>query len=208
MITLNYSVLERNDSKVLTLTDTSTGWGTDTDINFTSIRALSNLTYAITAIITINTTDSSTLYDQIDLYSLTATTPFVSQSNMVFPIDATKLTISASALGDINTLLPDGIWDIQYNLLHYVGGAWTIIHTITQSVLVYGQTKTAVYNRLRQVPDLDETGNSYRDIQEALFYYTYLQAIEKSAFIAKKVDLLQMLQTLERLLLNGSNYPW
>lgn len=208
MINLNFSVLERNDSKLITFTDTSTGWGTNSDPNYTSIRSLASNTYALTMDIVINTTSGITTCDTIDLYTIAATTPFAAQSDLVFPIDSTILKVNGNALGTSNFQLYDGIWDVTYKVLHFTGSAWTTLRTFTQSILVYGKSKTAVYDRLRLVPDLHEIGNSYREIQETLFYYTYLQAIEKSAFLAQKSQLLTMLETLERLLLNGSNYPW
>jgi hypothetical protein len=127
---------------------------------------------------------------------------------MVFPISAADLQISASPLGTTDTELPDGIWDIVYKLQQYTGGAWVDVASSTISILMYGQIKTKVYDKLRKVPKWSELSSGYRDINEASYYYTYLQAIEKSAFVARKAELLQMLETLERLLLNGSNYPW
>jgi hypothetical protein len=206
-LALELSALERNDSKLLTLTDVSTGWNTGGDPDFTSIAIRSNNTYSLTIDITLNTPTGVVIYDQIDGYLL-GDGPFAVQSDMVFPISATSLQINSSPLGTIDTLLPDGIWDVTYKLQHYVTGSWVDVATKSVSILVYGQIKTKVYNKLRKVPKWSECANGYRDISEASFYYTYLQSIEKSAFVARKAELLQMLETLERLLLNGSNYPW
>lgn len=203
-LTLSLSAVERNDSKLLTLTDTSTDWGTP---SYTDIAARTSLTYSLTLDITINTPTATTVYDQIDCYVL-AEGPFTAQSDLVFPISAAELLISSSPLGTTDTLLPDGIWDIVYKVQHYSGGTWSDVATKSFSILMYGQIKTKVYDKLRKVPKWSDCPNGYRDINEASYYYTYLKSIESSAFVARKTELIQMLETLERLLLNGSNYPW
>lgn len=207
-VSLNYTVVERNDSKTITFTDTSTGWNTGGDPNFTSIRALTSHTYALTLGITITSSTSAITYDDIDLYTIAPTVPFTQQSDMVFTIDASKLKISGVAIGDSNTELPDGIWDVTYNLLTYSGSAFSTTRTFSQGILIYGVVKSKVYNRLRQVPNLYQLQSSYREINEIAFYNTYLESIQKSAFVAKRTELIAMLETLQRLLLNGSNYPW
>jgi hypothetical protein len=205
-LVLNLSVVERNDSKLITFTDTSTGWGTEGDPNVTNLDPRTELTYSLTIDITINTSTEVIVCDQIDLRDLFG--PFTTTADLVFPLDYT--TILSSGVGvDSNEVLPDGIWDITYKVQQYVTGSWVDIDSYVFSVLIYGDVKTQVYNRLRQVPNLYNSKILMgRDIQEPLLYYTFLQSIEKSAFVARKEELLSMLETLERLLLNGSNYPW
>lgn len=205
-IVLGLSVVERNDSKLLTFSDTSTGWGTGGDPNVTDIAVRTDLTYSLTLSITIHQPNSDIIYDLIDLYTING--PFATTADLVFPISAANLKVSGSALGDTTTNLPDGIYDITYKLQHYVTGAWVDLYTLTEYALVYGQVKYQVYDKLRQLPILYEYTNPPRDILEAELYNTFLQSIEKSAYIAKKTELVDMLETLQRLLLNGSNYPW
>src|SRR4030042_3451832 len=207
MIALDLSVIEQNDSKVITFTDTSTGWGTGGDPSYTNIAARTSQTYSLILDITINTPSGTTVYDTIDLYGKGLATPFTAQTDLIFALDATELLISSVAIGTVDTLLSDGVWDIIYRVQQYTGGNWVTLDTKTFSILVYGQVKTSVYDKLRLVPRWTESDVSkHRDIQEAGYYYTYLQSIEKSAFIARKEDLLEMLETLQRLLINGSNY--
>lgn len=206
-VALAYTVLERNDSQQITFTDTSTGWG-GSNPNFTSIQSLTSKTYALTLNIIINSPSSTITCDTIDLYVLNGSTQFTSQSQLVFNIDASKLTVSGVPLGISTTNLTDGIWDTTYNLQYYIGGIWTTLSTLSQSILVYGQVQTAVYNKLVQLPMLYQMQVSSRVINETAFFYTYLQAIEKSAFVAKRTELIAMLETLQRMLLNGSIYPW
>jgi hypothetical protein len=208
-LVLNFSVIEQNDNKVITFTDTSTGWGTGTDPNYTAIAAVPTQTYSLLLDITVNTPSGVVIYDTIDLYGKGLHTPFTVQGDLVFALDSSIITSGGNVLGDNNTLLIDGIWDVTYRVQHYTGGIWVTISTKTISLLVDGQVTKAVYDKLRLVPMwTDSDTNRYRDIQEAGYYYTYLQSIEKSAFIARKDELIQMLETLQRLLINGSNYPW
>jgi len=206
-LTLALDIEERNDSELITFTDTTTNWNVGGNINFTSIQARTSQTYSLTLDITINTPTSVIIYDTIDLYVLHGGA-FSVQTDLVFPINATNLTVSSVPLGDANTLLPDGIWDIVYKVQHYSGGVWSDVANLPLYILVDGQVKNQVYNKLMQVPKIYSNLGPSRDIQEAQLYYTFLQAIEKSAYVAKKVELIDMLETLQRLLLNGSNYPW
>lgn len=206
MVTLSYTVLERNDSQQITFTDTSTGWASTPE--YTLVRALANQTYALTLDITITTPSSVIIYDNLDLYVLNGSTNFTTQSQLVFNVNASNLKVSGVPLGLSTTDLPDGIWDTTYNLLYYTGGVWTTLSTVSTSILVYGQVQNQVYNKLMQVPQLYQLHASSRVINETMFYYTYLQAIQKSAFVAKRTELINELETLQRLLLNGSIYPW
>lgn len=206
-LSLEYTVLERNDSQQITFTDTSTGWNATTP-EYTLVIALTNNTYALTLDITINSPSSTITCDPIDLYVLNGSVQFLTQSQLVFNVNTSNLKVSGNPLGLSTTLLTDGIWDTTYNLLYYTGGAWTTLATLSQSILVYGQVKSAVYERLMQVPQLYQLKASSRVINETAFFYTYLQAIEKSAYVAKRTELIAMLETLQRLLLNGSTYPW
>lgn len=204
MVSLNFTVLERNDNCLITFTDTSTTWGSP---SYTSIQPLTSLGYGLTMSIAITTTSGTVTYDTIDLTTVTSL-PWSTQSALLFPVSAANLKVSGVPYG-LNTVeLPDGIWAIAYSLVSYVGGVWTTLSTVSQSVLVIGQSQSAVYNRLMMIPNLYEIKNNYREIQEVLFYYTYLEAIQKSAFLAQQNQLINMLSTLQRLLLNGSNYPW
>lgn len=205
-LALGLTVVEQNDSKLITFTDASTGWGTDGDPAVTNLAARTSLTYSITMDITINTPSEVIVCDQIDLYTLAG--PFSTAADLVFELDS-DVILSSGVGVDNDDVLPDGVWDITYKVQYYTGGAWTDIDVETISILVYGAIKTDVYERLRQVPNLYNSKILMsRDIQEPILYYTFLQSVEKSAYVARKEELLEMLGTLESLLLNGSNYPW
>src|SRR3972149_315343 len=195
-LALNLSVVERNDSKLVTFTDTSTGWGTEGDPSYTNIESKTDIspTYALVLNITINTSTETIEFDEIDLYDLAG--PFATIADLVFEIDHSNLLISGNTLYTSIDLLPDGIWDISYKVQFYNVGTWEDVDEKVFSVLIYGDIKTQVYYRLRLVPNHYSTKilNS-RDIQEPLLYYTFLQSIEKSAFVARREELLEMLET-------------
>lgn len=194
-LSLNLAVSERNDNKVLTLTDASTGWGTGGDLNFTDIDDINHFLY-VQINITSNANSSPIITSVVNIPG-----PFVTQSDITIDIDASTI-----GLGTIDTLLPDGIYDITY----YISDELDVVEYIkTLSALIIGQSQKAVYNKLRLLPIFYNSKTcKIRDVNEAKLYYAFLRSIEKNAYIAKRTELLEMLETLQRLLLNGSNYPW
>jgi len=206
-LTLAASFQEQNDNKVLVITDTtgtavSTGWGVGDNPDYTDIDGT---TYDLFLDITITTSDGTeTTYDQIDLYDEFG--PFAAYEDMVFNIDATMLLVDGVAFGDSDTELPDGIWEIAYSI--YTGVDETDTYEIT--ILVNGQIRIIVYEKLRQIPTtyLCQECCNTRTIKEAIFAYSYLMAIDSSAFTSKTEELLNQLYTLERMCLNGSNCTW
>ena len=210
-LSLNILADERNDSKQVTIADASTGWGTDTSPDYTEIVSTTGMQegeYGLTLKITINTPTSSIQYDTIDLYDLHGGA-FTTQEDMTFNIDASMLIVNNSALGDSNTLLPDGVWDITYAVVTMTNGYIVDYSTKSDGVLMIGQATKSVYDKLRLVPIYYNSKIcKERDIKEAMFYNTFLSAVRKNAYIARRDELLEMLETLQRLLLNGSNYPW
>lgn len=206
-LALSLSLVERNDSKLITITDTSTGWGTDGDPAVTNLATKTLNTYCITMDIIINTPTEIITFDQIDLYTLSG--PFATQSDLVFEIDYNTLLVNGSTVYTSNDTLPDGVWDITYKVQHYSGGTWSDIDSLITSVFICGDIQTRIYNRLRQLPFLYETNNlSLRSVQDPQVYAAFLNSAKKSAYTAQKDWLLNILQTIEKLMLNGSNYPW
>ena len=206
-LALSLSVLERNDSKLITFTDTSTGWGTDGDPAVTVLAAKTSNTYCITMDIIVNTPTEVITFDQIDLYTLSG--PFTTQSDLVFEIDYSTLLASGSTVYASTDTLPDGVWDITYKVQYYTGGVWTDIDVLSTSLFICGDIQTRIYNRLRQLPFLYENNNlSLRSVQDPQVFAAFLNSAKKSAYTAQKEWLLNILQTIEKMMLNGSNYPW
>ena len=154
----------------------------------------------------VTVTDKNSVVDVkgvIDL--LTEFGPFVDQGDMVYTIDAVLL-------GDVlDSLLVDGLYTLIYTITSQVGGVGELrVDTLTVTILVYGQVKVAVYQKLRQIPIsyMCQDGRARSQVSEADLCAAYLSGIEASAYIAKTEELLNMLVELDSLLLNGSNITW
>lgn len=154
----------------------------------------------------VTVTDKNNVVDVkgvIDL--LTEFGPFVDQGDMVYTIDAVLL-------GDVlNSLLVDGLYELVYTITSQIGGAGELkVDTETVTILVYGQVKVAVYQKLRQIPVsyMCNDGRARAQVSEADLCGAYLSGIENSAYIAKTEELLNMLVELDSILLNGSNITW
>lgn len=207
-LVLDFSVLERNDNKLLTITDTAgtyhavdnpTGWGAPnlTVPGITDIAGAQSLTLDIT----ITTSDGTqTVYDTIDCHSLMA--HHVDVTDLVFALDCSDLidSVGGTALGTADDEFPDGIYSIVYTS----DGAATA-HTNVE--IIYGKVKNATYELLRQMNTSYEY-ESYIDDDAilAIFAKTYLDAILTNDPITRETSVLGELYTLERLLINESTY--
>ena len=187
---LSYS--ERNDNRLLTLTDVTV---------FGAPEILVSGITALTLDITITTSDStSTTYDQIDLYAL-YNGPFALQSELVYEISCASLLDGGIALGTTSDELPDGIWDFTYTI--------NAEPPLEQEVLIDGVVRVAVYELLRAIPTIYNCNEcKSKTVLDAIYCYGCLNVLESDAYIAKTEELLSLLYTLERLILNGSNYTW
>lgn len=187
---LSYS--ERNDNRLLTLTDVTV---------FGAPEILVSGITALTLDITITTSDStSTTYDQIDLYAL-YNGPFSAQSELVYEISCASLLDNGIALGTTSDELPDGIWDFTYTI--------NAEPPLEQEVLIDGVVRAAVYELLRAIPTIYNCNEcKSKTVLDAIYCYGCLNVLESDAYIAKTEELLSLLYTLERLILNGSNYTW
>jgi len=206
-LALSFSIVERNDNKVLTITDTTgiynavtnlTGWGAPNP-EVTDITAVGGL-YPLTLIITITTSDGTeTVYDAIDLHSLVATHTTV--ANLVFPLNCSLLISGTVALGTSDDEFPDGIYKMNY-ILGGVGGDTEISYQ-----LIYGKVKNGTYELLRQMNTSYEY-EAYIDDGAvlAVFAKTYLDSLLTNDVTARETSVLGELYTLERILINESTY--
>jgi len=195
-VTLALSYTERNDNKLLTLTDISDDWGTPTPAGITTL----------TLDVSITTSDNvTTNYDQIDLVALNSLGGGTVQGDLVFLITAAELLDSGVALGTSADVLPDGIYEFTYILDE--GEATE--STLNESVLLEGNVRNEVYDALRQIPTLytcDECKS--KTIMDAIFAYGYLNSMRAGGYVAKTEELLNQLYVLQRLLEYGSSYTW
>ena len=195
-VTLDLTYVERNDNKLLTLTDVSEDWGTP------AVSAITTLTLDIVVTTSDNTT---TTYDQIDLVALNNLGGASTQDDLVFELTAEEFTVSSVALGTDDDVLPDGIYSFTYTLDEGLATE----STLEESLLLEGNVRNDVYEALRSIPtDYMCNDCKTKDIMDAIFAYGYLNSIRAAGYVAKSEELINQLYTLERLLLYGRMYSW
>lgn len=195
-VALTLAYVERNDNHLITLTDTSTNWGTPTVANITTL----------TLDVAITTSDNvTTTYTQIDLVALNTLSGTSTQANLIFQLDATTLKNLGVALGTSDTVLPDGIYEFTYTLDEGLGTE----SILNESVLMEGNVRNSVYEALRTIPTLYMCNEcNSKQIMDSIFAYGYLNSIRAGGYVAKTEELLDQLFVLERLLNYGSSYTW
>jgi hypothetical protein len=195
-VTLALAYTERNDNKVLTLTDVSTDWGTP------AVGGITTLTLDVV----ITTSDNvTTTYDQINLVTLGSLDGSSVQADLVFELTSEDFKVSGVALGTNDDVLPDGIYNFTYTLDATLGTE----SILEEDVLMEGNVRNAVYEQLRTIPTLymcDECKS--KNIMDAIFAYGYLNSIRAGGYVAKTEELISQLYVLERLLEYGSPYSW
>lgn len=204
--TLAFEVVERNDNKLLTITDTSgevatgtvTGWGSPNP----AYTGINGSTHTLELEISITTSDGLEVeYDTIDLYDEFG--PFSSVTDLVFPLDCSMLKVSSVAMGTSDDEFPDGIYKINYV---YDDGLVTEEST-ESSEIIYGKVRNAVYELLRMMTTSYEYEGYIDDgVLLAIFTNTYLDGILASDPVARRNSVTSQLYVLERLLINESTY--
>ena len=194
-VTLSLSYVERNDNKLLTITDDSTDWGATP-----APAAITSLTLDLEITTSDNTT---TVYDKINLLSEFG--PFADQDALVFALDATYFEESGVAMGTAATVLPDGIYKVTYTLDDTLATDSELI----EYVLLEGNVRNGVYEALRTIPILYTCAEcKSKEIMDAIFAYGYLNSMRAGGYVAKTEELISQLYVLERLLDYGSSYTW
>lgn len=197
-VSLALSYSERNDNKVLTLTDTTADWGAP-EID---TSAITTLTLDVTITDSSNTT---VVYTQIDLVSEFGSPGFATQADMVFPLDCTHLVYAGTALGTTDDELPDGIYTFTY----IVDEGLASEDSYTESILVEGRVRVAVYEALRALPVIYNCSEcKTKEMMDTIFCYGLLNAMEAAGYVAKNEELINQLYTLERVITYGTSYSW
>jgi hypothetical protein len=200
-LTLTYSVLERNDNQLLTITDTTataTGWGVGGNPAITGIASATN---KLTLDIKIKTSDGvETTYTQINLFDEFGA--FTTQADLVFALDCHMLVSAGVPLGVAGDEFPDGIYEFTYAY-----NSPTV--STTGTVLLDGRVTVGVYELLRTIPTKYECGAPHeKETLDIIFAKAYLDSIHASAYVAREDSILNQLTVLERLITNGSTYTW
>jgi hypothetical protein len=195
---LDLSYSERNDNKLLTLTDTTADYSSGGNIAVTDITAAK-------LDITITKSDGVAVdYDQIDLvaeFGDGSAPEFNNQAAMVFPLDATMIKLSGIALGTTDDELPDGIWEFTYTV--------NTTNTLNEEILLDGKVQNAVYELLRTIPTMYDCDDCHeKETLDIMFMKAYLDAIRASAVVSRNDSIINQLYTLERLITNVSHYTW
>lgn len=196
---LRLSILERNDATALVFTDTSIGWGLDGFPNFTEINGV---THTLHLYLTRKTLDATTSFDVINL-----TGSWTEQSDMVYTITASDLLVNGVPEDGVTS--DTKIQDAIYTCLYVLDEDLATEAEYSVDFLAYIQIKTKVYDKLRQVLAIYNAYDSRsKEISDSLLQYTFLKAIEASAYVALEDELLETLDTIEKINTNGSNYTW
>lgn len=216
-LTLALSVEEQIDNKAVIVTDETANWGAGGNISYTDID---NTTYTYFLQPSITTSDGEEIdYDAINLYT-EFDGPFVAQTALVFTITGANLKLSTVAYGDADTELPDGVWKFTYYVVKVGEGN---VDELIYEHFIYGVIKVKVYTLLKDIPTLylcsNSSGNKeLRKIKDAMFAYSYYLGILTSSestegilnnyYIDRKENALNNLLTLQRMVLNGTNFSW
>jgi flagellar biosynthesis regulator FlbT len=205
-LTLAFTVTERSDNKLITLTDASgtgsTGWDY---LGNPSVAGINSTNNSLDLDIVRTTSDGTvTSYDTIDLHALL--TSHDTTEDLVFAIDMSMLLVSAVAAGTSDDVFPDGLYAMTYTYQKGLGGDET--HT-DETILIDGIVKSSIYEMLRTIPTKYECGDNHeRDILDIIFLKGYYDAMIATAIVGRDEQVLQQLAALEKLVLNGSNYSW
>lgn len=196
---LELTMVQRNDNKLITFTDTGSWDGIATIADISSGE--------LTLTITIQTTSGSAVeYTGIDVYDK-FDGPFSTQSDMVYEIDPSMLIVSggSTALGTDDDVFPDGVYTISYVYDNGIDEA----SSFSRYVLVDGVVANKVYTLLRSIPAKYECGGPHeKQILSIMYANTYLQAMHASSIMVNVTYILNELETLEDILANGNLYTW
>jgi len=191
-LALTYS--ERNDNKLLTLTDVTTTWGS---APLPAIAAIATLTLDVTITGSDNT---DTVCDQIDLVTLEGLDGSSTQSDLVYELSCLTLGIGAAT-----DELPDGVYEFTY----IVDEGLATEVSLVESILVQGRVRASVYELLRALPTTYNCQEcKTKEIMDTIFAYGLLNSLEAAGYVAKNEELINQLYTLERIITNGSSYSW
>lgn len=208
---LSFTVVERNDNLLLTITDTAgtyhvvdnpDGWGAP-NLAVTDIVASGGLHTLELDIIFTASDGTITTYDTIDLFTLF--NPFADAGDLIFPLTCAMLKVSGTAIGTPADEFLDGIYNVTYVADDGLAGEVNEV----SAILLDGKVQNAVYELLRTVPTKYECGGPHeKEVLDIIFMRTYLDSMRASAAVSRTDSIVGQLNVLERLVTNVSNYTW
>jgi hypothetical protein len=195
-IVLALTYVERNDNKLITLTDASTGWAVPAGGDITT------LTLGLSITTSDNTTTVYTPINLVTEFSIDGTT---TAAELIYVLDCSYFVSGSTALGTSDSVFPDGIYKFTYTL----NADPIAVPPLVEYVLMEGVVRNAVYEALRTIPTLYLCSEcKSKEIMDAIFAYGYLNSIRAGGYVAKTEELISQLFVLQRLLNYGSNYTW
>jgi hypothetical protein len=183
---LAMTLVEVSDSSKVVITDTTPDYSAG-EIQDVFDNGVATLTITARGI----------AYDAIDV---TANFDGDSQSTLEYDILPTDLKIATVAQFSSGDSIPDGDWEVSYNVANAADD-----ETLLESWLVYGVIEKAVLDELR-VTDINlfTFEEHLRRAQVRLAHYAYMQAMVQSAYVSEIENLRTVLTTLETMVENGT----
>jgi hypothetical protein len=210
-LSLSLSTIQQsNDNTILRIVDNTgsysstniTGWGTPN----TALSTINGSTNELTITVTItNSSNESVTYDPIDVYDYLGHAPS-DTDDLVIYITPDLLLSSGTALGAEDDELPDGWYDIEYSLDVIATSA--NISSYEVQILVDGIVRNKIYDMLLTIPRTSYESTPYRiythnwnDLTYPLYVRSLFDAMVAYVTPARKNEILEMLNLVERLTL-------
>ncbi len=178
---------QSNDGITLYLTDAST-WGSDSVPAFADVDSVELTVQYETpdglSVVYDYTTDAQTIFDAAQLAG--------DSSLLIYPITMVSLGIEAAT-----DPLPDGIWTINYSVVDNV----TTTTMDELGILLDAQIKAEVYRRVGSIQYQYYANNNFytKPIDDVLLLQSLYDSMLASAYVAKKEEIIKVLETLQRL---------
>jgi hypothetical protein len=218
---LSLEFLQQNDNKAVQITDSSgtyhavdndTGWGAPNEAVTDIVESTDDYTaskYHLLLNVNYTGSDSVTIvYDQLNLYDVNGG-PFADASDLTWSINPADLVSGGAAMGDSDSELLDGKYDFTYLLVSNSNHA-TVAATTDVSILLDGNIRVKLYNQLRQISTIYNSTETFvpiyhpdfKDILETLLKKGLFDSMLAGVTHAATEDVLNLLDTIERLTLN------
>jgi len=211
------TIVQSNDAVILRIPDGTGdydaidnpgGWVKELDAPVAGQPKVSNLdgltTFLYLDVVYTDSSNETTTYNTVDLYASFG--PFTDRTDLVFDIDPSMLisTVNGQAQGTDEDRLLDGWYNITYT---FTDTSLTYADSIVSTdIFVDGVIRTKVYTSLKNVIYANEFERfnidfkEWKDILYPQYYYSMFVGMLAEVSIARKVEVLSILKSLETLL--------
>jgi len=179
---------QTNDAKILYLTDEST-WGSDGIPDFATFKADMVSAYITIKYKVSNDDDEVTVSPNYDISGIIGEATTV--ADLIYPV--TSVTVGLGT----DVALTDGIWAIGYYL---TDSGETYQFDADLELLLDATIKAEVYKRVGKIAYQYYCSNNYytKPIDDDLLIQSLYDAMVSSTYIAKKEEILKILEVLQR----------